>query len=98
MTERQVFEPEVLQSGFGVIFYFGLPNFRTIAGDFLSEVRWRTVSEYFSALFFEGFRRPKEIHALNSRPNLSAFLSIFTFSSPKCFTPIFCLRGRPNLK
>ena len=33
----QVFDPEALQCGFGVNFYFALANFRKIAGEFLSE-------------------------------------------------------------
>ena len=32
-----LFGPDVLQSGFGVNFYFGPANFRKIAGEFLSE-------------------------------------------------------------
>ena len=47
----------------------------------------------FSALFFQDFRPPKHIHAQNSRPELSAFLSNFTFPI-FLFTPIFCLLGR----
>ena len=31
------FDPEALQSGFGVNFFFGLANFRKITGEFLSE-------------------------------------------------------------
>ena len=44
----------------------------------------------FSALFFFFSGTP------NSRPNLSAFLSNFTFSIPNLFTPIFCLQGGPT--
>ena len=39
-----------------------------------------------SALFFQGFRPPK-----NSRPNLSAFLSNFTCSNPKFIQADFLL-------
>ena len=45
-------DPEVLQSGFGVIFS-GLSSFRTIAGEFVSE-------------FLQDFKPPK-IHAQNCR-------------------------------
>ena len=50
----------------------------------------------FFGLVFPGFRGTQKIHAQNSRPELSAFLSNFTFSNPNLFTAIFCFRGRPT--
>ena len=54
-------------------------------------------STNFSALFLQGFRPLQKIHAQNSRPKSSAFLSNFKFVGPKFFTPTFCLRGRPKV-
>ena len=92
----QLVEPVVVQSGFGVIFfYFGLVNLRKIG----SEFGWRIFSANLSALFFQDFSPPPpQIHAPNSRPKLSALFSNFTFLNPNFFvTPIFCLQGRPKL-
>ena len=55
----------------------------------------------FFGLVFPGFQAPpppqKKIHAQDSRPESSAFLSNFTFSNPIfLFTPIFCLRGETD--
>ena len=46
-------DPEVLQSGFGSIFFVGLANFRSIAHEFLSEL----FSEYFPQNFRPCFSR-----------------------------------------
>ena len=75
---------------------------------------WRTVGKSptnFSAnfdgdfFFLQNFRPcfsrasgPHKKIAQNSRPELSAFLSNFTFSSPNFFTPIFCLLGRSSVE
>ena len=80
----------------GWIFYFGPANFRKIAGEFLSEFWWRISIANFSALFFQGFRPPKEftpkIHVQNCRHS-----SPISFSwTQNLFTAIFCLRGRPT--
>ena len=80
-------EPEVLQSGFGVIFLFWpgefLENCRQISrkfdGDFFPQI--------FRPYFFQSFPPP------NSRPNVSAFLSNFTFSNPNVFHAGFLLAG-----
>ena len=79
------------------MFYFGPANCRKIAGEFLSEFRWRILIANFSALFFQGFRSPQKIHAQNSRPELSAFLSNFTFLNPKFIHGDFLLTGETNL-
>ena len=54
-------------------------------------------SEFFG-LVFPGLQATQKIHAQNSRPELSAFLSNFTFLNPNLFTAIFCFRGRPTLE
>ena len=79
------------------IFYFGPANFRKIAGEFLSEFWWRILIAKFSALFFQGFRPTRKIHAQNSRPELSAFLSNFTFSNPKFIHGDFLLAVETNI-
>ena len=45
-------------------------------------------SDFFS-LVFPGFQATRKIHAQNSRPELSAFLSNFTFSNPIFFSRRF---------
>ena len=81
-------DPEVLQSRFGVEFFcLGLADFRRIACKFLSEFFGKFFCNFFD-LVSPGVPPP------NSRTILSAFLSNFRFLNPKCFTPIFCLRGR----
>ena len=49
-------------------------------------------SEFFS-LVFPGFQATQKIHAQNSRPELSAFLSNFTFLNPKYIHGDFLLTG-----
>ena len=46
-----IVDPEVLQSGFSVSFYFGPANSRKIGGEFLSEFSQRNCPATFSALF-----------------------------------------------
>ena len=48
---------------------------------------------FFGLVFSQGFRPPKKIHAQNSRPELSAFLSNFTFLNPKSIHGDFLLTG-----
>ena len=50
-------------------------------------------SELFG-LVFPGFQATPKIHARNSRPELSAFLSIFTFLNPKFIQGDFLLTGK----
>ena len=49
-------------------------------------------SEFFG-LVFPGFQATQKIHALNSRPELSAFLSNFTFLNPEFIHGDFLLTG-----
>ena len=49
-------------------------------------------SEFFG-LVFPGLQATQKIHAQNSRPELSAFLSNFTFSNPKFIHGDFLLTG-----
>ena len=56
-----------------------------------------TFSAQFSALFFPGLQAPQKIHTQNSRPELSAFLSNFTFSNPKLFHADFLLMRPKDL-
>ena len=89
--------PTLCRADLGWIFYFGPAKFRKIAGEFLSEFWWWILIANFSALFFRGFRPPKKIHAQNSRPELSAFLSNFTFSNPKFIHADFLLTGETKI-
>ena len=47
----------------------------------------------FLGLVFPGYQATQKIHAQNSRPELSAFLSNFTFSNPKFIHGDFLLTG-----
>ena len=91
---KKILVPTLCRADLGWIFYFGPANFRSIAGEFLSEFWWRILTANFSASFFQGFRPPKKftpkIHVQ------SAFLSNFTSWTQNLFTAIFCLRGRPK--
>ena len=53
-------------------------------------------SEFFG-LVFPGLQATQKIHAQNSRPELSAFLSNFTLSNPKFSHGDFLLTGETNL-
>ena len=53
-------------------------------------------SEFFG-LVFPGLQDTQKIHAQNSRPELSAFLSNFTFLNPKFIHGDFLLTGETNL-
>ena len=52
-------------------------------------------SEFFG-LVFPGFQATQKIHAQNSRPELSAFLSSFTFLNTKFIHGDFLLTGETN--
>ena len=52
-------------------------------------------SEFFG-LVFPGFQATQKIHAQNSRPELSAFLSNFTFLNTKFIHGDFLLTGETN--
>ena len=53
-------------------------------------------SEFFG-LVFPGFQATQKIHAQNSRPEMSAFLSNFTFLNPKFIHGDFLLTGETNI-
>ena len=53
-------------------------------------------SEFFG-LVFPGLQATQKIHAQNSRPELSAFLSNFTFLNPKFIHGDFLLTGETNI-
>ena len=53
-------------------------------------------SEFFG-LVFPGFQATQKIHAQNSRPELSACLSNFTFLNPKFIHGDFLLSGETNM-
>ena len=74
-------------------FYFGPANFRKIAGEIRSEFWSRVSIANHLALFFQVTQK---IHAQNSRPELSAFLSNFTFLNPT-FIHVDFLRGDQNV-
>ena len=51
----------------------------------------------FVGLVFQGFQATQKIHTQNSRPELSAFLSNFTFLNPKFIHGDFLLTGETNI-
>ena len=53
-------------------------------------------SEIFG-LVFPGLQATQKIHAQNSRPELSAFLSNFAFLNPKFIHGDFLLTGETNI-
>ena len=53
-------------------------------------------SEVFG-LVFPGFQATQNFHTQNSRPELSAFLSNFTFLNPKCIHGDFLLTGETKI-
>ena len=67
-----------------------------LPANFSAKFDGENVSAHVSALFsFPGFQAPEKIHAQNSRPELLAFLSTFTFSNPMFFFHAdFLLTGR----
>ena len=65
-----------------------------LSANFSANFDGTLLSADFSVLFFQNFSPPPPPQK-NSRPELSTFLSNFTFSNPNLFfTPIFCLLGR----
>ena len=85
-NSEQFVDPEVLQIRFGVTFYFGLADVRKIARTLLSEFTGNFFAK-FQPCFSRASGPPKinpKIHPKNSRPELSASLSNFTFLNPKC--------------
>ena len=91
--EMPLLEPEVLQSGFGGDFF--ILAWRILGkANFSANVDGKSFPRIFRS-FSRGVTPPPKTHAQNLRPNVSPFLSKFTYSNSIFFTPIFGLRGRP---
>ena len=82
-----------MQSGFGVKFLFWSGEFEENCRRISQRILMANFDSDFLGLVFQGFRPPKKIHAQNSRPELSAFLSNFTFSKPKIYSRRFSAYG-----
>ena len=89
--EPQMLSPRSCRADLGWISHLGPAKFDKIACEFLSEFWWQ-ISADFSALFSQDFWPPPK----NSRSELSAFLSNFTFSNPKIVHGDFLLTGETN--
>ena len=74
----------------GWLFYFGLANFRKIAGEFLSEIWWQFFSSNFRPCFSRVSPPPPQ---WKITPKIHAFLSNFTFSNPNCRWRWFSAHG-----
>ena len=84
--------PDVMQSGFGVNFLFWSGEFEENCRRISQRILMANFDSEYFGLVFPGFQATPKVHAQNSRPELSAFLSNFTF----LFTAIFCSWGRPT--
>ena len=83
--------PEVLQSGFGVnILFLVWRIFGKLPADFSANFSSDFLLELLS-LVSPRLQGPQKIHAQNSRPKLSTFLSNFTLLNPKCSHADFLL-------
>ena len=85
--------PTLCRAEFGVNFLFWSGEFeencrRILMANFDSE---------FFSLAFPGFQATQKIHARNSRPELWAFLSNFTFLNPKFIHGDFLLTGETKI-
>ena len=77
--------------------FFWPSEFWEIAGEFFVNFDGEFISANFPALFFfREFKFSTKNSAQNSRPELSAFLSNFIFSNPKCFHADFLLTNKTN--
>ena len=92
-----ILDPDVLLSGFGVMFLFGLANFRKIPANFSANLDANFDSEFFGLVFSRASGSPKKItpkiHAQTCRHSSPISLS----RTQTYFTPSFCLRGRPTI-
>ena len=77
------FGSDVMQSLFGVKFLFWSGEFEENCRRISQRILMANFGSEFFGLVFPGFQATQKIHAQNSRPELSAFLSNFTFLNPK---------------
>ena len=76
------FGPDVMQSGFGVNFLFWSGEFQENCRRISQRILMTNFDSEFFGLVFPGLQATQKIHAQNSRPELSAFLSNLTFLNP----------------
>ena len=90
--------PVVMQRGFGVTFLFWPSEFEENCRWISQRNLMANFDGEFFGLVFPGFHAhpKKKIHAQNSRPELSAFLSNFTFLNPKFIHGDFLLTWETN--
>ena len=88
-------EFRVLQSGLGVNFLFWTGEFQEVS----QRISIANLDGESFSLVFPAIQAPPppQIHAQNSRPELSAFLSNFTFSNPKSTHADFLLMGETKI-
>ena len=85
-----------MQSGIGVNFLFWSGEFEENCRRISQRILMANLDSEFFGLVFPGFQATQKIHAQNSRPELSALLSNFTFLNPKFIHGDFLLtRGGP---
>ena len=87
-----------MQSGFGVNFLFWSGEFEENCRRISLRILMANFDSEFFGLVFSGFQVTQKIHAQNSRPELSAFLSNFTFMNPKFIHGDFLLTGESKIK
>ena len=82
-----------MQSGFGVKFLFWSGEFEENRRRISQRILMANFDSDFFGLVFPWFQATQKIHAQNSRPELSAFLSNFTFFEPKIYSRRFSAYG-----
>ena len=86
-----------MQSGFGVNFLFWPGEFWETCRRISQRILMANFDSEFLGLVFPGFQATQKIHAQNSRPEMSAFLSNFTFLNPKFIHGDFLLTGETKI-
>ena len=86
-----------MQSGFGVNFLFWSGEISENCRRISQRILMANFDSEFFGLVFPGFEPTQKIHAQNARPELSAFLSNFTFLNPTFIHAEFLLTGETNL-
>ena len=86
-----------MQRGFGVNFLFWSSEFQENCRRNSQRNLMANFDSDFFGLLFPGFQATQKIHAQNSRPELSAFLSNFTFFNPKFIHGDFLLTGETKI-